>query len=44
MVAVEMEVVRQCGVVAIAANPDTIHAFIRRMRKYSMYIVLNDFN
>ena len=44
MVAVKVEVVRQCGAIAIAANPDTMHVFIRRMRKCPMYIILNDFN
>ncbi len=44
VVIVEVEVVWQCGVVAIAASPDTMYAFVRRMRKYPIYIVLNDFN
>ena len=44
MVVVEVEVVRQCGVITIAASPDTIRVFVRKMRKCPMYIVLNDFN
>ncbi len=44
MVAVKVEVVQQCGVIAIAANPDTIHVLIRKMKKCPMYIILNDFN
>ncbi len=44
MVAIEVEVVRQYDVVAIAASPDTMHTFVKRMRKCLMYIVLNDFN
>ncbi len=44
MVTIEVEVVRQYGVVTIAASPDTMHALIRRMKKYPIYIVLNDFN
>jgi len=44
MVAVKVEVVRQCGAIAIAANPDTMYALVRRMKKCPMYIVLIDFN
>ncbi len=44
MVAVEVEVVRQCSVVAIAASLDTIRAFVRRTKKCPMYIVPIDFN
>jgi len=44
MVVVEIEVVRQCDVMVIVANPDIIHIFIRKMRKYLIYIVLIDFN
>ncbi len=44
MIAVEMGVVRQCGVVAIAANLDTIRTFVRKTRKCPMYIIPIDFN
>ncbi len=44
MVVVEVEVVRQYGVIAIAASLDTIRVFVRKMRKCPIYIVLNDFN
>ncbi len=44
MIVVEVGVVRQCGAVAIAASPDTIRVFIRRMRKCLIYIILIDFN
>ncbi len=44
VVAVKVGVVRQCGVVAITVNPDIIRVFVKRMKKYPMYIVLNDFN
>ncbi len=42
MVAVEMGVVRQCGVMAITTSLDIIRVFIRRTRKCPMYIVLID--
>ncbi len=44
MIVVKVGVVRQCGVVAIAVNPDIICVFVRRIKKYPMYIVLIDFN
>jgi len=44
MVVVEVEVVRQYGVVIIVVSPDIMYVFVRRMRKCPMYIVLIDFN
>ncbi len=44
MVVVKVKIVRQCGVVVIAANPDTIRAFVKRIKKCPIYITLNDFN
>jgi len=44
MVVVKVEIVRQCGVVAIAANLDIIYVLVKRMKKYLMYIILIDFN
>ncbi len=44
MIVVKIGVVRQYGVVAIAANPDIMRVFVRRMKKCPVYIVLIDFN
>ncbi len=44
MVAIKVEVVQQYNVIAIATNPDTMYAFVRKMKKCPMYIVLIDFN
>ena len=44
VVVVKVGVIRQCGVMAIAANPDIIRIFVRKMKKCPMYIVLIDFN
>ena len=39
MVVVEVGVVRQYGVVTIATNPDTMYAFVRKMKKCPMYML-----
>ena len=44
VVAVRVGVVQQCGAMVIAANPDIMCIFVRKMKKYPMYIVLIDFN
>jgi len=44
MVVIEIKVVRQCSVMTIAASPDIMRAFVKKMRKCLMYIVLIDFN
>ena len=44
VVVVEVGVVRQCGVMAIAASLDTMRAFVRKTRKCPIYIVPIDFN
>ena len=44
MVAVEVEVIRQYGVITIVTSLDTMRALVRKTRKCPMYIVSIDFN
>ncbi len=44
IVTVEVKIVRQYGVIIITTNLDIICTFIKKTRKYPMYIVSIDFN
>ena len=44
MVVTEVEVIRQYDIVTIVVNPDTIYIFVKKMKKYLIYIVLIDLN
>ncbi len=44
MVVIKIKAVRQYDIVVITVNPDITYTSVKKMRKCSIYIALNDFN